>query len=98
MSQKSDLWVSRNLVARLQRGMTLAHVTTKQYHSALSILPAILATVRQDFRKPWWENMLAILAVVIALFFQFYFGLIKKGETISSALIKISPYLLILIP
>jgi len=52
---------------------------------------------REEIRKAWWESVVAIIAIIVVLFFQFYLGWTKKGETVSSALINISPYMAILI-
>ena len=37
--------------------------------------------------------MIAIAAIIVVLFFQFYFGWTKKGETLLSALVNISPHI-----
>ena len=39
--------------------------------------------------------MLAIIAIIVVIFCQFYFGWIKKEQTLPSALINTSPYLAI---
>jgi hypothetical protein len=51
----------------------------------------------QELRKSWWETVIAVIAVIIVLFCQFYFGWTKKGETLLSALVNISPHIGILL-
>jgi hypothetical protein len=57
----------------------------------------LIRRFRQEIRKAWWESVLAIIAIVVVLFLQFYLGWIKKGETTLTALVNISPYIAILI-
>jgi hypothetical protein len=50
-----------------------------------------------ELRKAVFEAVIAIVAIIVVLFFQFYFGWIKREETLSSALINIAPSAAILL-
>lgn len=46
----------------------------------------------QDVKRPWWENVGAIIIIIVGMAIQYMLGWIKTGRDWSSVFINISPY------